>query len=71
MKRIIQMAKREIVIKDDLLKLKESFHFQNFEQETEARWKLVETAWNLKINPNLLEVKYDETISLFFLEITS
>lgn len=59
---------KQIIIKDDLLKLKESFHFQNFEQETEARWKLVETAWNLKINPNLLEVKYDETAYLFFLE---
>jgi hypothetical protein len=61
-------GQKQIVIKDDLLKLKESFHFQNFEQETEARWKLVETAWNLKINPNLLEVKYDEASSLFFLE---
>ena len=32
---------KRIVITDDLLKLKESFHFQNFENETEARWKLV------------------------------
>jgi hypothetical protein len=59
---------KRIVITDDLLRLKESFHFQNFENETEARWKLVETAWNLQINPNLLEVKYDEVSSLFFLE---
>lgn len=59
---------KQIVITDDLLKLKESFHFQNFHQETEARWKLIETAWNLKVNPNLLEVKYDEASSLFFLE---
>ena len=34
----------------------------------EARWKLVETAWNLEINPNLLEIKYDVSSSLFFLE---
>ncbi len=59
---------KEIIIKDNLLALKESFHFQNFEQETEARWKLVETAWNLQINPNLLEVQYDEDSSLFFIE---
>ena len=59
---------KEIVIKDNLLKLKESFHFQNFNQEVEARWNLVETAWNLNINPKLLEVKYDEDKSLFFLE---
>ena len=61
-------GKKEIVIKDNLLKLKESFHFQNFNQEVEARWNLVETAWNLNLNPKLLEVKYDEDKSLFFLE---
>ena len=59
---------RKIVITDELLKLKENFHFQNFEQEVEARWNLVETAWNLNINPNLLEVKYDEENALFFIE---
>ncbi|SFH40965.1 HNH endonuclease domain-containing protein [Pontibacter chinhatensis] len=61
-------SKKEIIITDNLLRLKESFHFQNFGQETEARWKLVETAWNLNINPNLLEVQYDEDKELFFLE---
>ena len=61
-------GKKRIVITDNLLKLKESFHYQNFEHETEARWKLVETAWNLNINPNLLEVKYDEEASLLFVE---
>jgi hypothetical protein len=61
-------GKKEIVITDSLLKLKESFHFQNFEQETEARWNLVETAWNLQINTNLLEVKHDEATSLFYIE---
>jgi hypothetical protein len=61
-------GKKDIVITDDLLKLKELYQFQNFNQEVEARWKLVETAWNLNINPNLLEVKYDEDKSLFFLE---
>jgi len=61
-------GKKEIVITDNLLKLKENFHFQNFEQEVEARWSLVETAWNLDINPNLLEVKHDLNNSLFFVE---
>ena len=60
--------RKEIVITDDLLRLKESFQFENFDQEVEARWKLVETAWNLNLNPNLLEVKYDEDMDLFFLE---
>jgi hypothetical protein len=61
-------GKQEIIITDNLLRLKESFHFQNFEQETEARWQLVETAWKLKINPNLLEVQYDEGREIFFIE---
>jgi hypothetical protein len=61
-------GKKDIVITDDLLKLKELYQYQNFNQEVEARWNLVETAWNLNINPNLLEVKYDEDKSLFFLE---
>lgn len=63
-----KQGQKEIVIKDNLLKLKESFHFENFSPEVEARWKLVETAWNLEINPNLLEVQYDDEASLFFIE---
>jgi hypothetical protein len=61
-------GKKEIVVTDNLLKIKELFQFRNLEQEVEARWNLVETAWNLQINPNLLEVKYDENKSLFFIE---
>ena len=60
--------KKEIVITDNLLELKNSFHLKNFEQEVEARWNLVESAWNLKVNPNLLEVKYDSEASLFFIK---
>jgi hypothetical protein len=61
-------GKKEIVITDNLLKIKELFQYRNLEQEVEARWNLVETAWNLQINPNLLEVKYDEDKLLFFVE---
>ncbi len=61
-------GKKEIIITDNLLKIKELFQYRNLEQEVEARWNLVETAWNLQINPNLLEVKYDENKSLFFIE---
>ena len=55
-------------VTDNLLKIKELFQYRNLEQEVEARWNLLETAWNLQINPNLLEVKYDEDKSLFFVE---
>jgi hypothetical protein len=61
-------GKKDIIITDNLLKIKELFQYRNLEQEVEARWNLVETAWNLQINPNLLEVKYDEEKSLFYIE---
>lgn len=61
-------GKKNLTIHNSLLKLKESFQFQNFMQEVEARWRLVETAWSLEINPNLLEVKYDDSKTLFFVE---
>ena len=61
-------GKKEIVVTDNLLKIKELFQYRNLEQEVEARWNLVETAWNLQINPNILEVKYDESKSLFYIE---
>ena len=61
-------GKPHLVLTDELLQLKESFHFQNFASEAEARWQLVETAWNLQLNPNLLEVQYDEAEGLLFVE---
>jgi hypothetical protein len=61
-------GKKEIIITDNLLKIKELFQYRNLKQEVEARWNLVETAWNLQIKPSLLEVKYDEEKSLFFIE---
>jgi hypothetical protein len=59
---------KRIIITDELLKLKESVQFSNFENEVEARWSLVETAWNININPNLLEVKFDDDLQTLFLE---
>lgn len=61
-------ASKKIVLRDELLKLKESFQFTNFNEEVEARWNLVETAWNLEINPNLLEVKIDDDLQTLFIE---
>jgi hypothetical protein len=61
-------GKKEIIITNNLLKTKELFQYRNFEQEVEARWSLVQTAWSLKINPALLEVMYDEDKSMFFIE---
>jgi len=66
-----KQGRKEIVITDNLLKIKELYQYRNFNQEVDARWSLVETAWNLQINPNLLEVKYDEDRSLFFIQSDS
>ena len=68
LEQLVQSGKKDIVVTDNLLKIKELFQFRNLEQEVEARWKLVETAWNLQLNPNMLEVTYDEDKSLFFVE---
>ena len=38
--------------------LKETFQFQNLESEIEARWQLVERAWSLGINTNILITPY-------------
>ena len=50
--------KKEIVLTDNFFRLSESIQFKNFINESEARWKLVETAWNLNLNPNMI-VNYD------------
>lgn len=59
---------KQIVITDHILKLKESTQFENLADEVDARWNLVETAWNLKLNPNLLEVKISDDLQTLFLE---
>ena len=53
-----------IVITDELLRLKEGFQFQNFPFEAEARWRLVETAWELELNPAVLNVRYERESDL-------
>ena len=63
-----QGTAKNIVITDHLLQLKESVQFTNLNSEVEARWNLVETAWNLDLNPNLLEVKIDEELNTLFVE---
>lgn len=61
-------GKKEIMLTDNIFKLKEALQFINLDQEVDARWNLVETAWNLQINPNLLEVKYDALKQELYIE---
>lgn len=50
-----------IQLTDELLQLVTPKHTNNLIHETEARWKLVETAWDIGISPSLLVVQYDAT----------
>ncbi|WP_206368146.1 HNH endonuclease domain-containing protein [Sphingobacterium sp. B16(2022)] len=61
-------GKKEIMLTDNIFKLKEAVQFINLDQEVDARWNLVETAWNLQINPNLLEVKHDALKQELYIE---
>ncbi len=61
-------GKKEIILTDNIFKLQETLQFINLEQEVDARWNLVETAWNLQINPNLLEVKHDSLKQELFID---
>ena len=54
-------TKNGLTLTDELLMLQEGFQFQNLPNELEARWRLVETAWELKISHHLLEVEYDDS----------
>jgi hypothetical protein len=61
-------SKKEVILTDNIFKLREVLQFINLEQEVDARWNLVETAWNLQINPNLLEVKHDSLKQELFVD---
>ena len=56
-----------INISDDLLQLTSTVQFDNSSHEIEARWRLVETAWELSLPARLLSVSYDnEDESIIF-----
>ncbi len=59
-----------IALTDDLLRLKETAQYQNLPHETEARWRLVETAWALNMSPRLLEVRHDAESEAFYVQVS-
>ena len=61
-----QGINKGIALTDELFQLLASGQFQNLSQEVEARWRLVETAWQLKISRNLVQVHYDSDTELLF-----
>jgi hypothetical protein len=54
-----------LVITDNLLELSNSIQAPSLPMEAEARWRLVETAWELNIGRNLLQVKSDSEFNLY------
>ena len=56
---IDQGRRRGITLTDDLLLMREQIQFVNLPVEVEARWRLVETAWGLRLPVNLVVVAYD------------
>lgn len=55
-----------IRITDEFTKLADGIQASNLAQEVEARWRLVETAWNLGIATNLLNVQHDHVAGEIF-----
>jgi hypothetical protein len=59
---------RAIALTNELFRMLESNQAQNLQIEVEARWRLVETAWELGISRNLIAVDYDADQSLLFVQ---
>lgn len=59
---------KKLIINDNLFKLKELKYFGNLTNEVEARWNLVETAWEMGISTNLLQIKNDADENILYIE---
>lgn len=57
---------KAIALTDELFEMLEGDRAPNLPDEVEARWRLVETAWELKVSRNLLCVNYDVEGELLF-----
>jgi hypothetical protein len=60
-------GKKGIILTDHFFDLCGGVQFGNLPLETEARWRLVETAWELNISSNLLKVEFDESYQNLFI----
>jgi len=61
-------TKKKIILTDEIFKLRDIVNYNNFMNETEARWNLVETAWDIGVSRYLLNVKYDEQNKSLFVD---
>lgn len=58
--------KKSIILTDFMFQIAENNEVKNLLIENEARWHLVETAWELNVSRSLLDVSYDDTKGMFF-----
>lgn len=59
---------RGIRLTDELRRVREDFQYRNLPAELEARWRLVETAWNLDLPRHVLAVTYEPEGELLVVE---
>ena len=55
-----------ITLTDEFFHLSQGTQFNNLPNEVEARWNLVETAWELNLSSNLIHVEYDTAENLLY-----
>ena len=53
-------SKSGITLTDNFYRLGEQYQYDNLAAETEARWRLVETAWELNLPKHLIQIDYKE-----------
>lgn len=51
---------RKIILTDEIFKLQDAAFSGNLVMEAEARWRLIETAWEQQISTGLLAIEYSE-----------
>ena len=63
-----RQSTRGIRLTDDLRQVREDFQYRNLPAEVEARWRLVETAWDLDLPRHVLAVTYEPRADLLVVE---
>ncbi|MEG4034596.1 HNH endonuclease domain-containing protein [Microcoleus sp. S36b_A4] len=59
---------KAIALTDELFRMLESERALNLPAEVDARWRLVETAWELKVSRHLINVDCDADLELLFVQ---
>lgn len=58
-----QRGSKRLILTDAVFELAERTEKDQLDSEIESRWRLVETAWELKVSPSILDIEYDSSQS--------